>query len=56
MINKGHNSVTNLQKWMHNDHNLDVVKVNEFENFDQIPLNCYQDIEWKPNFHKSQGP
>ena len=35
-INKGYNSIKNLQKLTHNNPNLDLVKVNAYANFDQI--------------------
>ena len=37
-ITKGHNCVVNLQKLTHNNPNLDLVKVNAYAKFDQIPL------------------
>ena len=36
--------------------NLDVVKVNAYAKFDQIPSICSQDIEWKQNPHDNQEP
>ena len=44
MIAKGHKYVVNLRKWMCNNPNVDVVKVNAYANFDQIPLMCLQDM------------
>ena len=46
-ITKGHNCVLNLRKLMHNNPNLDVVKVNVNAEFDRIPSICSQDIEQK---------
>ena len=56
MITKGLNSVVNLQKWMCNKSHVDVLQVNAYANFDQIPLICSQDTEPKPNPHYNQGP
>ena len=47
MTTKDHNLVVNLQKWMSNNSNLDVVKVNAYAKFYQIPWICSQNIEWK---------
>ena len=51
-ITKGHNSVVNLRNLTHNNPKVDLVKFNEF---DQIPLICTQDIEQKPNSGNNQG-
>ena len=49
-MTKGHyNCVLNLQKSTHNNPNLDLVKVNAYAKFDQIPSICSQDIELKWN-------
>ena len=55
---KGHNSVVNVQKltYIYNNHNLDPVKVNEYAQFDQIPLIRSKDIERKQNFDSKKGP
>ena len=37
-ITKGHNSIVNLHKLTHNKPDLDLVKVNAYAKFDQIPL------------------
>ena len=55
-ITKGHNFVLNLQKLMHNNPNLDVVKVNVNAEFDWIPSICSQDIEQKWNSDANRGP
>ena len=47
MITKGHNSVVNMRKGTCNNPNLDVVKVNAYAKFDQIPSIHSQDIEQK---------
>ena len=39
-----------------NNPNRDVVKVNTYAKFDQIPLIHSQDIEQKQNPHDNQGP
>ena len=44
---KGHNSVVKQQKFIHNNPNLDLVKVNAHAIFDQIPPIHSQDTEWK---------
>ena len=56
MTTKDHNSVVNLQKWTRNNSNLDVVKVNAYAKFYQIPSICSQNIEWKLNPNDNQGP
>ena len=57
-ITKGHNSVVNLRKWTGscNNPSLNVVKVNAYAKFDQIPSIRTQDIERKQNPHDNQGP
>ena len=55
-IIKGHNSIENVQKLMGNNPNLDLVKVNAYAKFDQIPSIRSQDIEQKRNFDDNQGP
>ena len=45
MQTQGHNCVVNLQKWMPNILNLDLVKVNAYAKFDQIPSIDSQYIE-----------
>ena len=52
---KGHNSVVNLQKWMHNIPNLDLVKANAYSKFYLIPLTYSQDTEWKQKSDINQG-
>ena len=47
MIIKGHISVVDKQILTHNNPNLDLVKVNAYAKFDQIPLIHSQDIEQK---------
>ena len=42
---KGHNSVINVRKLMHNNHNLDVFNINAYAKFGQILLIISQDIE-----------
>ena len=56
MQTEGHNFVVNLQKWMPNILNLDLVKVNAYAKFDQIPSIDSQDIEWKQNSDINQEP
>ena len=46
-IIKGHNSVANSQELMQNNPNLDLVTVNAYAKFDQIPSISLEDIEWK---------
>ena len=41
---------------MCNNLNLDLVKVNAYTEFDQIPSIRSQDIERKQNFDDNQGP
>ena len=55
MIFKGHNSVVNLRKLTNNNPNPDLVKINAYAKFDQIPSICLQDIEQKQN-SDNQGP
>ena len=55
-ITKGHNSVVNFLKLRRNNPNLDLVKVNPYAKFDQIPLISSEDIEPKQNFVNNQGP
>ena len=56
MLTKGYNCVVNLRKWMRNNLNLELVKVNAYTKFDQIPWTLSQDIEWKLNSDANQGP
>ena len=42
---KGHNSIINLRKLTRNNHNLDLVNINGYAKFGQIPSICSQDIE-----------
>ena len=44
---KSHNSVTNGWKLTLNNHNLDLVNINAYAKFDQIPSIHSQDTEWK---------
>ena len=53
---KGHNSVTNLQKMIGNNPNLDLVNINEHTIFGQNLSICSQDIEQKRNSDINQGP
>ena len=48
-ISKGHNCVVNLRKLTYNNPNLDLLKVNAYAIFDQIPLICSHYIERKQN-------
>ena len=41
---------------MGNNPNLDLVMVNAYDYFNQIPSICSQDIEQKRNFDNYQGP
>ena len=51
----GHNSVVNLWELTRNKPNLDLVKVNAYPKFNQIPSILSQDIELKQNFDNNQG-
>ena len=55
-IIKGHNSVVNLWKFTCSSPNLDLVKVNAYAKFDQIPSIHSHDIERKLNSDNNQGP
>ena len=55
-IIKGYNSVVNLPKLTHNNPNLDLVIVNAYAKFDQIPSIPSEDIERKRNCDNNQGP
>ena len=44
---RGHNSLTNLRKLTLNNHNLDLVNINAYAKFGQIPSIRSQDIERK---------
>ena len=44
---KGHNSVINLRKLTRNIPNLDIVNINAYAKFGQIPSTHSQDIEQK---------
>ena len=46
---KGYNSVINVRKLTRYSPNLDLVYINAYAKFDQIPSICSQDIEWKRN-------
>ena len=46
---KGHNSVINFQKLTLNNPNLDLVNINAYAKFGQIPFIRSQDIERKRN-------
>ena len=46
---KGHNSVTNMQKMMCNNPNLDVVNINKYTKFGEILSFCAQNIEQNRN-------
>ena len=41
---------------MHKNPGLNVVKVNAYAKFDQIPWIHSQDIKQKQNLHNNQGP
>ena len=53
---KGHNSVINKWKVMHNNSKLDLVNINAYAKSCQIPSIYSQDIEWKQNSDIDQGP
>ena len=55
-ITKGHNPVVNLQKWAHNNPNLDLVNINAYEKFGLIPSINSQASERKQNSDKNQVP
>ena len=55
-IAKAYNSVVNLQKLMLYNPNLDLVKVNVYAKFYQIPSIHSLDIEQKQNSDNIQGP
>ena len=44
---KGPNSVINVQKLTRNNPNLDLVNINAYPKFGQIPSICSIDTEWK---------
>ena len=44
---KGHTSVTSLQKMTANNPDLDLVNINAYTKFGQIPSICSKDIEQK---------
>ena len=44
---KGHTSVTSLQKMTANNPDLDLVNINAYTKFGQIPSICSEDIERK---------
>ena len=46
---KGHNSVINLRNLTRNNTNLDLVNINAYAKFGQIPSMYSQDIERKRN-------
>ena len=52
---KDQNSIINLQKLVLNNPNLDVVSINAYAKFGQIPSICSQDIKWKRNSDINQG-
>ena len=52
---KGLNSVTNVQKMMVNNHNLDLVNMNVYTKLGQILSICSQDIEGKRSSDIYQG-
>ena len=52
---KGHNSVKNVQKLTYNNPHLDLVSINGYENFFQIPSIHSQVIEQKRNSDINQG-
>ena len=41
---------------MWNNPNLDLVNMNAYIKFGEIPSICSQDIEWKQNYGVNQGP
>ena len=53
---KGHNSVTNWQKWTFNNPKLDVINIYAYAKFGQNPVPHSQDIERKQNSDVFQGP
>ena len=53
---EGHNSVKNLRKLTCNNPNLDLVNINAYAKFGQIPSICSQDIQLKRNSDRNQGP
>ena len=55
-ITTGHNCDVNLQKLTHNNPNPNLIKVNAYAKFDQIPWICSQYIERKQNSDVNQGP
>ena len=55
-IIKGHNSVSNLWKFMRNNPNLDAFNINAYATFGQISSIISEDIEWKRNSDINQGP
>ena len=55
-VTKGHNCVVNLQKLTRSNPNLDLVNINAYAKYDQIPSIRSQDIERKQNSNVNQGP
>ena len=53
---KGHNSVEMFGKLTHNNPNLDLVNINAYAKFGQIPSIHSQVIERKQNSDINQGP
>ena len=45
-----------LRKWKRNNSNVDLIKVNAYAQFDQVPSVRLQDIERKRNSDDNQGP
>ena len=54
-ITKGQNCIVNLQKFMHNNPSLDLVKVNTYGKFDKMH-SISEDIEQKQNSDNNQEP
>ena len=52
---KGHNSVTNVPKMMHNNPNVDLVNINAYIEFGEILSICSQDIEQKQIMMGTEG-
>ena len=53
---KDNNSVINLWKFTRNNPNLDLVNINAYAKFGQLPYICVQDIERNQTFDITQGP
>ena len=56
LLIKGHNTGTNVQKIISNNLKVDLVKMNAYIKFGEIPSIGSQDIDRKRNLGVNQGP